>query len=323
MHFNRRSALQATALALAGAPALAGGAAAEEAAHPTMQAPGFYRFKVGSFLVTTVHDGYFDFPVDQLIPGTPLPQVQAILRESFLSPTVFHNPFTATLVQTPRDTILFDSGTGGQMGPQTGRMAQNLRAAGLDFTSVTKVILSHFHADHITGLVGVDGKAVFANAEIIVPEAEWRFWTDRTNETSSPKFQQGNFANVARRFAPYEGRIRQIASGTEVVPGIHAIAAPGHTPGMNMYRIADGGEQAIFIADVTHRPELFVRHPDLHAIIDFDPDLAERTRRSVLDMLATDRIRLTGYHYPFPANGYITRDASSYRFVAADWNSSV
>jgi len=328
MPLDRRAALQrlGTAFALPAAfaaPGLIGRATAEPAAPAPAQAPGFYRFKIGGFVVTTVNDGYFDFPVDKLITNASLAEVQAILQDSFLSPTIYHNPFTLTLVETPRGIVMFDCGTGGQMGPHTGKLPQNLRAAGIDPSRITTIVFSHFHTDHITGLLSADGEAVFPQAELIVPEPEWKFWSDRGNETRSPPFQRSNFANVAKRFGPYQNRVRQVAQDTEVVPGIHSFAAPGHTPGHTLYRISDGGEQMIFIADTTHRPELFVRHPELHAIIDFDPDQAEATRRKVLDMLATDRIRISGYHYPFPANGYILRDGASYRFVPANWTSEI
>ena len=301
------------------APALAQTVAPEA----PVQAPGFYQFKVGEFIVTTVNDGFVLLPLDNLVTNAPLAQVQTYLQEAFLPTTVFHNSFTLTFVQTPDKLIMFDSGTGGQMGPQTGKLASNLRAAGLDLSKVTHVVFSHFHVDHINGLLTADGQPTVPQAEIIMPEGEWSFWTDRSNETRSPEFQKRNFANVAKRFAPYRSRVRQISAGSEVLPGIHAIAAPGHTPSHTIYRIENGGQQAMFIADTTHRPELFARHPELHAIIDFDQDLTETTRRRVLDMVAADRIRVTGYHYPFPANGYMLKEGANYRFVPANWTSTI
>jgi glyoxylase-like metal-dependent hydrolase (beta-lactamase superfamily II) len=146
---------------------------------------------------------------------------------------------------------------------------------------------------------------------------------DEGNATRSPEGQRGNFANTARRFAPYQGRIRQIADGAEVVPGIRAMAAYGHTPGHTIYHLADGGEQMIFLADVTNRPELMAPKPEWQIVFDFDGDMAAATRRRVLDRVATDRMRVTGYHFPFPANGYFVKDGNGYRFVAADWSSAI
>lgn len=107
------------------------------------------------------------------------------------------------------------------------------------------------------------------------------------------------------------------------MPGIRAVPAFGHTPGHTAYLIADGDAQAMFVADATNRPELFARRPDFHVVFDFDPAIAEASRRRLFDQVAADRIRITGYHFPFPANGYLAKDGGGYRFVPADWSSAV
>ncbi|MBX6742928.1 MAG: MBL fold metallo-hydrolase [Acetobacteraceae bacterium] len=292
-------------------------------ASATSQAPGFYRFKLGSFTVTTLHDGSVQMPVAGFVRNAPLEEVQKVLAESFLPPDTYANIFTATLVDTGRSLILFDTGNGTGRAPTVGKLIQNMRASGLDPARVTHVVISHFHGDHISGLLDAEGGKAFPNAEVIVPEAEWAFWTDTGNETRSPERQRGNFANTQRRFAPYKDRIRQVADGAEALPGVRAIAAYGHTPGHTCYHIADGNAQMMFLADVTHRPELIARRPDFHTIFDFDPDMAEVTRRKMLDRVSADRMRVTGFHFPFPANGYMAKEGNGYRFVPADWSSGL
>jgi glyoxylase-like metal-dependent hydrolase (beta-lactamase superfamily II) len=322
---SRRLMFGGAAAALA-APALlrTTPAAAQAAAPATPQAPGFYRFKVGNFVVTTVHDGFFTRPLENFVANAPLAEVQAVLAESFLPTDSFRIPFTVTFVQTPTHLVAFDAGNGvTPAGATAGRLIENMAAAGIDPAKVTHVVHSHFHGDHINGLLNGTGGAAFPNAEVLVPATEWAWWTDGGNESRSPQGQRANFANTTRRFAPYQGKVRQLAEGAEAVPGIRGIPAYGHTPGHTAYRISDGGAQAIFLADTTNRPELFVRRPDLHAVFDFDPVMAEAARRKMLDMVATDRIRVTGYHFPFPANGFIAKDGNGYRFIAADWSSAV
>lgn len=327
---TRRLALGGLATALA-APALLRGAAAQTApasapaaAPAAPQAPGFYRFKVGGFTVTTVHDGSFIRPIEAFVRNAPLADVQAVLAGQFLPTDSFRIPFTVTFVQTPTKLVVFDSGAGITPATATnGKMIGNMAAAGIDPAKVDAVILSHFHGDHVNGLLGANNAAAFPNAEIFLPEAEIAWFGDAANESRSPEGQRANFANSARRLAPYAGKITRIKAGAEPVPGITAIDAFGHTPGHTIYRIADGGAQAVFMADATNRPELFAARPGYHAVFDFDADMAEATRRKVLDMLATDRIRATGYHFPFPANGYFAKDGSGYRYVPADWSSAV
>jgi len=295
---------------------------------PAAQAPGFYRFRVGAWTITTVHDGFFTRPVEGFVRNAPLADVQAVLGASFLPTGSLPIPFTVTFAQKDATLVVFDAGNGVTPATATnGKMIANMAAAGIDPARVTHVIQSHFHGDHVNGLLNATNGAAFPNAEIIVPAAEWAWWSEASNESRSPEGQRPNFANSARRFAPYAGKIRQIAAGAEVIPGITSIAAYGHTPGHTIYRIADGAEQMIFLSDVTNRPELMGPRPDWQIVFDFDGDAAATTRRRVLDMVATDRIRVTGYHFPFPANGHFARHPAGgvpgFVFVPADWSSAV
>lgn len=325
MTIHRRAAFGAASLAFA-MPALlrARPAIAQPAAPAAAQAPGFYRFKVGGWTVTMVHDGFFSRPLEGFVRNAPLPEVQGVLREFFLPTDRTNIVFTVTFIQRGDVLAAFDAGNGVTPATATnGKMIANMAAAGIDPARVTHVIHSHFHGDHINGLLNAEGGRAFPNAEILVPAPEWAWWSDAGNETRSPEGQRATFANRARRFGPYEGRIRQFQPGAEVIPGVTSIAAYGHTPGHTIFRVADGNEQMIFLADLTNRPELMMARPDWQIIFDFDGDAAAATRRRVLDMVATDRIRVTGYHFPFPANGHVARQGNGFRFVLADWSSAV
>ena len=323
---TRRAALALSTGGLLALPALlrATPAAAQAAPAAPAQAPGFYRFRVGGFTVTTVHDGFFARPLEGFVRNAPLAEVQAAARDAFLPTDRTFIPFTITFVQRGDTLAMFDAGNGvTPAGATAGRMIANMAAAGIDPARVTHVIHSHFHGDHINGLLNGEGGAAFPNASVHVPEAEWAWWTSEGNQTRTPEGQRPTFANVSRRFAPYRDKVRPFAAGAEVLPGITATAAPGHTPGHTVFRIADGAEQMMFLADLTNRPEIMMANPDWQIVFDMDGDAAAATRRRVLDMVATDRIRVTGYHYPFPANGFVARNGNGFRFVAADWSSAV
>jgi len=323
MKIGRRSIFLAGSALLA-SPAIIRPAMAQPATTSPAQTPGFYRFKVGSFTVTTVHDGFVARPLEGFVRNAPLAEVQGVLRDAFLPQDRMVIPYTVTFLDTGRDLVVFDSGNGvTPAGATIGRMIANMRSAGIDPAKVTRVVMSHFHGDHVNGLLNAEGLAAFPNAEVIVPEAEIAWWGDATNETRSPEGQRANFANSARRLAPYAARMRRVGPDSEVIPGVRSVAAYGHTPGHTCYHIADGAEQMMFVADTTNRPELLARRPEFHIIFDFDAVAAEATRRRIYDRVATDRIRVTGYHFPFPANGYLTKEGSGYRFVAADWSGAI
>lgn len=322
---SRRTALLAAA-GLVAAPALLrpGAARAQAAAPAVAQAPGFYRFRVGGMVVTTVHDGFFARPLEGFVRNAPFAEVQAAAAAAFLPTDRQVIPFTITFVQKGDTLAVFDAGNGvTPAGATTGRMIANMAAAGIDPARVTHVIQSHFHGDHVNGLLNAEGGRAFPAAQVLVPEPEWAWWTTEANQTRSPEGQRGTFANVARRFAPYQGRVTPFRAGSEVIPGVTSVAAFGHTPGHTIFRIADDGAQMMFLADVTNRPEIMMANPDWQIVFDFDGDAAAATRRRVLDMVATDRIRVTGYHYPFPANGFVARQGNGFRFVPADWSSAV
>jgi glyoxylase-like metal-dependent hydrolase (beta-lactamase superfamily II) len=281
--------------------------------------PGFQRFRVGGLTVTILSDGIARRDVAGFVLNAPLTDVQAVLAESFLPTDTYPAGYAPVVLETPRGLVMFDVGTGAQLAPTAGQLADNMRAAGLDPARVATIVFTHFHGDHITGLTTRENQVVFPNAEIVVPAAEWRFWTDAGNESRSPTPQRPNFANVARRFGPYAGRIRQIEDGQEALPGIRAVASHGHSPGHTSWLVADGAEQLMVLGDVTHRPELFARRPDYQTAFDFDGAAAAETRKRLLDRIVADRVRVTGYHFPFPAVGHFARDGQGYRFIPADW----
>ena len=249
--------------------------------------------------------------------------VEVALRAALMPTTHFMNPFNVTAVDTGRGLVLFDTGNGRESGPETGLLAANMRAAGLDPARVAQVVMTHFHPDHIGGLALNDGAAVFPNSEIVVGAREWAYWTDGGEESRAPEARRPLFANVRRRFAPYEGRVRRIEHGAEVAPGARALATHGHTPGHLTYQVSDGADVLMVLGDLTNRPEFNLRHPGWHMAVDQDPQMAEATRRRMFDRVAAERARCVGYHWPFPANGHIVKEGDGYRLVPADWSSQV
>lgn len=279
--------------------------------------PGFYRYRIGDLLITAVNDGVAQRPLEGLIRNAEMPAVQRVLADAILPTETVTIPFTPLVIDDGRTITLLDSGNGNMGAPTSGTFMTNFRAAGFTPEQVDTVVISHFHGDHINGLRLQDGSAVFTNAEVKAPEAEWTFWTDEAQAAAAPDGLKPAFANVKRVFDPIRAQVKPFKAGSEVVAGVNAIAAPGHTPGHTAFVI---GGKLLALSDTTNMPALFVTNPGFHAAFDMDPAAAEATRRRMLDMAATDKLRVAFCHAPFPATGHIIQAGSGYRFLPTPWS---
>jgi glyoxylase-like metal-dependent hydrolase (beta-lactamase superfamily II) len=320
---TRRTTFAATA-ALPALPALAL-AQATSAASAVDQAPGFYRSRVGNHVLTMVNDGYGrrPAPAEGFIRNANKAAVEAALRDAFMPIEYLEISYTVPILDTPQGLVAFDIGTGGHLGPTSGRLADNMRLARLDPAQVTHIVFTHFHADHCSGLTSAEDAVLYPNAQLHVPAPEWAYWMDDAQAARVPEAARAGFANAKRRFAPYQDRIQRFEPGAEVLPGVRSLATYGHTPGHTSYILSDGPDNVLIFGDVTNRPELFVRNPGWHAVFDVDPVMAEATRRRVLDMAASERMRIAAFHWPFPALGHVAKDGEGYRYVPLPWSGAV
>jgi glyoxylase-like metal-dependent hydrolase (beta-lactamase superfamily II) len=328
IEFTRRSALSATAAVTAAAfGSGAGSSPAEAAAPPTgRQAPGFYRYKVGSHEVTVVTDGVNAQPLpDNYVINVKKDEVNAALEAAHMERDKLATPYNPIVVNTGSKLVVIDTGTGEANFERTkgvaGQFQRNLAASGIDRNAIDTVIISHFHGDHVNGLLMADNMPAFPNAEILVPQREWAFWTDDGEMSrASPGRMQDLFKNNRRVFDALNRKVMPYEWNKEVVPGITAVGTPGHTPGHTSYVIASGPSRVYVQSDVTNVPFLFARNPGWHAMFDQDPKMAEETRRKVYDMLVAEKMPVQGFHYPFPGLAHVEKDGNGYRVIPAPWN---
>jgi glyoxylase-like metal-dependent hydrolase (beta-lactamase superfamily II) len=323
---TRRHLLAGTA-ALAASPLVAGLPARAAAPPAGQQAPGFYRYKVGSIEITVVTDGANRLPVtDEFVTNVKKEQVQAALAAAHMDPNVFVGPYNPIVINTGSKLAVVDTGTGQSAYTaskgMTGQFLTNLKASGIDVNAIDTVIISHYHGDHINGLLMPDNSLTFPNAEVLVPAAEHKYWMDdgEMNRAASPRIQ-GVFKNVRRVISgEILKRLKTYDAGKEVIPGVTAVSTPGHTPGHTSHVVASGTSKVYVQADVTHAPFLFARHPGWHAFYDHEPVQAEATRRKVYDMLVAEKMPVQGFHYPFPSLAHVEKSATGYQEIPAAWN---
>ncbi|CAN1507176.1 GloB Zn-dependent hydrolases, including glyoxylases [Rhabdaerophilaceae bacterium] len=330
MKFNRRDFFAHSALAgasiAAGAGSLSLGSTAAFARAPMAgtQSPSFFRFKVGEFEVTALHDGNGQFPLPpNFVRNADIKDVQAILAESGQPTDKWTNTFTTLLVNTGSKLVLIDTGFADNGAPTNGKTVAQMKAAGIEPSQVDVILLSHFHGDHLQGTRLKDGKLTYPNAEIMVPEMEWAFWMDDAKLAAAPDAMKGAFAGVHRVLKPSAADVKRFKWGDEVVTGITAVDASGHTPGHTAFMIASGTGKLMYVADTTNNPAVFARNPEWRVMYDMDPEKSVATRKRLLDMAATDKIQISFYHGNFPSTGFIAREGAGYRLVPAPWLSTV
>lgn len=290
------------------------------------QNTGWYRYKVGDFEITVVTDGANTNPLsDAYVTNAKKGDVNAALVANHSAPDKVTHAYTPIVVNTGSKLVVIDTGVGLGAFQQTkgaiGQFHSNLAAAGIDKNAVDTVIISHLHGDHINGLLGADNKLAFPNAEVLMPTADIKFWSDESNAARFPAPVQGQFANAKRVLGALGGKITQYEGSKELIPGITTMPTPGHTPGHTSFVIASGSDRLLHQVDVTAgAATLFTRNPGWYFVFDVDGPLAEQTRRKLYDMVIADKMRVQGYHFPFPAVGNIEKDGSGYRWVPAPWN---
>jgi glyoxylase-like metal-dependent hydrolase (beta-lactamase superfamily II) len=293
------------------------------------QNAGWYRYKVGDFEVTVVTDGQGSTPLpDSYVTNTPKDTVAKDLAALFLPNDKAIHTYTPVVINTGSKLVAIDTGLGlGAYAQSKGKLGQyqaNLKAAGIDTNNIDVVIISHFHGDHINGLIGPDNKPIFANAEIMVPETEWAFWMDESNVSKLPEPAKGQIKNPARVFGALGDKVTKYQGKKELVPGITSLFTPGHTHGHHSHIVSSGNSTLLVQADVTAGAAmLFVRNPDWQFVFDSDKPLAVETRKKVYDMASADKMIVQGYHLPFPAVGNVEKVGNGYRLVPATWNPSM
>ena len=297
----------------------AGAAAHAAAPQQRIQAPGWYRTMLGHVEITVLSDGTHTFPVDTVMEGVPPAAVDAALAKNDLHRPV-QGSINAFLVNTGTKLVLIDTGAGALYGACCGKLLANLRAAGYAPEQVDLVLLTHLHKDHVGGILA-DGKPAFPNAVVRAAGAVADYWLSQDQRAAAPAFLARFFDSAAAALAPYiaTGRFQPFAPGAVLLPGIRAVAEPGHTPGHSGYLIEDGGQALLVWGDVVHVAAVQLDQVQATVKYDTGAPAARATRTALLERAAREHLLIGAAHVAFPGLGHVRKAGAGYAWLPLNY----
>lgn len=280
-----------------------------------------YEFTIGEFHCAVVSDGSFAYPNPSrlfFVNAEP-DELAAALKRYDIDPDTWEqyvSPYPCLVVQTGEKTVLVDTG-GGALGEYTGKLQTNLHHVGISPETIDIVLLTHIHPDHVGGNINQDGTPAFPNADYLVSRTEAEFWLNDPDLSSLKvpahiKEVMVEFAD--KQIRPLGDRLKRIDGGTELVPGIQLILAPGHTPGHLAVEVSSLDESLLYLVDLVFQP-IHIEHPEWHTAFDIDPKTTVESRRQLLDRAADLSTLVMAQHFPAPGLGRVSRTDTSYEWA--------
>ena len=315
-----RATFAATLTASAVATALLWtGAACAEAPMVKTSAPGYFRMLLGDFEITALSDGTVALPVNKLLTNTTPGKVDKALAKSYLKAPV-ETSVNGYLINTGSKLVLVDTGAAGLFGPTLGNLVANLKAAGYQPEQVDAVLITHMHADHVGGLMAGD-KLVFPNATVHADKHDADFWLSQANMDKAPEDAKGFFKGAMASLNPYvaAGKFKPFDGNTDLLPGIKAQAAHGHTPGHSTFAVESKDQKLVLWGDLMHVAAVQFAEPSVTIAFDTDSKAAAAQRKQAYADAAKQGYWVAAAHLSFPGIGHLRSDGKGYSFVPANY----
>lgn len=286
------------------------------------QVPGYYRTMVGQFEVTALFDGTLDFH-PELLKNMDKEAIDKALAHHYGQASGIQTALNAYLIHTGEHLVLIDAGAGKLFSEERqGHIVENLKAAGYQPEQVDVIVMTHLHGDHAGGLSDKEGMQVFPNATVYANKVENEYWLSEQQAASAPVERQIFFKMARESAVPYLSaeKWKPVEAGMEIVPGVRAVAAYGHTPGHTAYEVTSDGQTLLVWGDIIHSHVIQFNHPEVAIWYDSDASQAVTTRQTLLKNAAADRKLVAGMHLPFPGLGYVVADGNGkYSWIPVEY----
>jgi len=282
-----------------------------------------YRFKVGSFECIAVSDGTHTYapptfppPATFLFNNAPRERLEQVLREHDIQPeqwVAWVSPYICLVIDTGKHLVLVDTGSGG-LDQNNGKLLQNLLVEGIKPEDIDTVIITHCHPDHIGGNTDGESRSVFPDARFYMWKGEWDFWTSEQAEIMLDEHVKEVLLMYTRKnLPPIERQLNFVDIDMEIVSGIRAVEAQGHTPGHMALSVSSGDDQLLVVSDVVLHP-IHVEQPGWCASVDFCHEEVVATRRRLLSRAADEKALVLAFHFPFPGLGHVVQKGENWQW---------
>jgi glyoxylase-like metal-dependent hydrolase (beta-lactamase superfamily II) len=264
----------------------------------------------------TLLDGGFALPPASLSAGRDQAEVAQLLAAAGMDASKPTTVLNVTALKQGDKTILIDCGSGKDFVPGTGKLADALQAAGIDPDTVTDVIFTHAHPDHLWGALDDFGTPAYPKAKYHIPAPEMDDWFADDIYKRLPEDRHAFAAGAQRILKELAPVLSRFTPGQEPVSGVQSVASPGHTRGHCCFLTQTDKGPTLILGDAATHPVISFQRPDWAGGFDADPETAARTRKQLLGRAVADKLTIVGYHFPNGGIGRVEALGAAFRFVA-------
>ena len=270
---------------------------------------------IGGGTLTTLSDGNLRLPANFIFEPMPKDELAPLMETYDLAEDWLEPPCNLALYDDGDRKVLFDVGAGPDFQPTAGALIDSLDEAGLAPEDITHVVFTHAHPDHIWGLLDDFDEPLLPEATYMMGRAEWDYWWNPETVETIGEARAAFAVGAKRRMEAIEDAVEFFDDGAEILPGIAAIAAHGHTPGHMAFEVRQGNDAALVVGDAIGNHHVAFARPDWPSGSDQDQEMAIGARTMLLDRLASEKMALVGFHLPGGGLGRVDRSDGAYRFI--------